>query len=235
MKILWILFFAGFCAAKEPRLTDLSFKIRSDRLKNLFEKKGALKKLNKLHCDVYWLEGRLDVKAVADGMSPELEKVYEKVCRRKSFLALPFDLENYLSPFRKKESKGGWTVYTDAAGTRDINEIMLKTGKNRTLIVEKRPSGTTRLTYTFDKVHGARKVVRSEMSSYEGAQSVKTDTKIIYMKQNGFVLPAEATVSTVQELTRKDSDAYSRKFEENFTFSDYSINASKALLFFSQK
>lgn len=232
LLVLIIGLYSAFLPAKEIR--DLYFEIHSDDIKSLLETKASLKKFEKFHCEVYWLKDRSKVVVKADNITKELKEIVEKACERKSSLARPFDLKDYLRPFEKKEKKNKWQVYVDDTGINKINEVWIKESKNELDIIEKRPIGTTKVNYKFTKKNSEKILKEVALTSYEGIQNVKTNTSLEYKSVGDFHLPSKLIMETEQNLSRKEIGDYTRKFTETFYFTNYKVNESKALMYFSQ-
>lgn len=233
--LFFLLCFAPFRLIAQEEIRDLYFEIHNDDLKSLFESKGSLNKFDKFYCEVYWSKGRFEVVARADELRNELKQILKMECERKSAFAIPDPKDKFLSEFKFVENKGGWAVYRDDKGTSDLNEVLYKKSKKEIVIIEKRPTGTTRITYSYGKAKGKEVLEKVLMTSYEGTQNVTTKTLLKYKKVGESVLPVQVTVSTVQNLVKKDMGAYSRNLDEVFYFKNYAVNESKALLYFSKK
>lgn len=214
---------------------DLYFEIHSQDLAKVVERKGSLEKLSKFHCQVFWLEGKMKARAAGEGLSKQRAEALEDICSRKAFLVLPSSMKNYLAPFAKEGISAGWTIYKDSTGVLSINEVAVKENKEKLSIIEKRPSGTTRITYRYGVVKGERKIIEAEYSSYEGIQNIQTKNSLEYEQQEGFIFPTKLKAKTTQNLVRKDAGTYSRNFDEEYIFKNFHVNKSKAALFFSQQ
>lgn len=231
LPLLVFSLFSLSVTAKEIR--DLSFEIHNEKIKSIVETKGTLAKLDKLYCKVFWIKDKLAVEVIGK-VDKDISKIVLENCKRSGRFVVPMPLKEYLSPFKKVETKGGWDVYRDDTGVNQINEVLVKKSKNQTRIIEKRPTGTTKLKYIYKKFKGTKVLAQVEMSSYEGIQNVKTQTDLKYEKVSGHVLPVKATIDTTQNLVRKEVGDFTRKLIETVEFRNYSVNDSKALIYFNK-
>ncbi len=235
-QLLWAMAAAllmGVRPAFSKEIRDLAFHVSSDKIKDVVEKKGALKKLDELYCKVFWIKDRFAVEVVGR-VDKEVKQIVAENCQRMGRLVVPVDIKNYLASFKKMETSGGWDVYRDDTGVSPINEILIKKTKNQMRLIEKRPTGTTKLKYIYKRVGGAKVLKKVEMSSYEGIQNVQTTSTLRYKKISGHLLPVKAVIDTTQNLVRKEVGDFTRKLIETVEFKNYSVNDSKALMYFNK-
>lgn len=233
--VFFTLLLAQLSFAGPNKVRDLYFEIHNDDLKTLIERKTSSKDIGEFSCQVYWTQERMEVVAIAGKLSEPLREILKRTCEKKSLIVIPFAIKEYLKPFERAESKGEWVIYKDATGINSINEIWVKDGFETSSIIEKRPIGTTRVTYHYATVNGTKALEKIVSTSYEGIQNVTTETKLTSQKFKEHTFPVKAEVSSTQNLVRKEMGDYTRDIDETFYFRNISVNESKALLFFSKK
>ncbi|MEX0799078.1 MAG: hypothetical protein WD025_06520 [Bacteriovoracaceae bacterium] len=225
--------FGGLGAKEEIR--DIFFEIHNDEIKSAMERKVSMKKFEKFFCEVYWLKDQKEVVVVADELKAGVRAAVRKICERKSDIVIPASFDKYLNPFEKSGVKGDWDIYVDQTGVNSINEVWVKRSPLKEEFIEKRPTGTTKLHYTYQKVKGLKRLKEVKMSSYEGVQNISSKTVIYYAKIDKYLLPVKAEVHTNQNLVKKEMGDFTRNIQETFYFKNYKVNASEALIYFSKR
>lgn len=214
---------------------DIYFEIHNDALRSSLTSQKLIKKNDHFYCEVYWTPEQLSVVPVSKTGDSRVKDLLEKSCENKSRLIFPESINTYLKGFAKAGGSDGWDNYLDASGVDERNEILIKQSSSSTRLIEKRPTGTTRISYRYRRIRGRKRLDKATIISYEGIQNVTSDIKLKYKGYRGYYFPFLAKIDSSQNLVRKEIGDHSRKLTETVYFKNYQVNKGKAKNYFKNQ
>jgi hypothetical protein len=218
-------------------IRDLSFELHTNELENLVNQKILNEETNKIHIKYYWLKDKSDlVVKSSTKIKKEIELSIKESFGKKLDIITGSNFEDYIKGYEVSSTEQGWIKYIDPTGLKDVTNISIKRNLSSIMIIEKKSVGTTRTNYEFKKEKWSRGkfVLRNILyKEYEGVQSSEVKTKIEYKKTKEFWLPSELKIITKQKVNKNENEDYSREILEEFKFTNYEINQTKALQWFA--
>lgn len=221
-------------------IKDLAFEVDTATIKKILEKKVTLKKIDNFKVSSYWYEGSrtLNISSKEEIPLDILIKIKEVINSKVDFV-LGTSFKKWLKEYELTKTSGSWQTYEDLTGLQDTIEINIKQNRNEVQIVEKKPTGTLRTKYIYEKTNwskGLYVLMRIEKKVYEGIQNIETKSEVEYKKFDGvYWLPSKVVMRTVQKTKVKNSTEIERKLIDEVRFVNYRINQSEAVKWFSKQ
>lgn len=122
---------------------------------------------------------------------------YIKLLSDKNFV------QNFLKNYEYSGKHGDWKTYEKKIAS-EVNEVLYSKMKNRDKLQIKKASGTIRLEFNYKYLLKRRVIKSISYSGYEGIQSIKSTTKILYRKFNNKLLPVKIKYQGIQSLGHKE-------------------------------
>ncbi len=134
------------------------------------------------------------------------------------------NLNKFLEKYVFVEKDNGWHKYKDGSGAEDYSDVSIKYENDMLYIIQKNPTGTEYINYTFKKDEHGLALTTVEHKSYVGLQKFRTITTLEYGKLRKLRFPTKVIMATNQSLITKDIKTPKRKVREIYDFTDYKIN-----------
>jgi hypothetical protein len=135
---------------------------------------------------------------------------------------IPFN--KFIKKYKLVEKINGWHKYRDKTGTEDYSDISLKYEKDILSLIQKKPTGTEYINFSFENDKYGKVLKSVEHKSFVGLQKFKTITTIEYGDNLKLRLPKKIKMITNQSLITNDTKTTKRKIAETYQFTDYIIN-----------
>ena len=156
----------------------------------------------------------------------------KELIRDKLNIIFASSFEKWLKDYEYLEKQGNWYLYVDTSGLNDSNEIKIKFKNQKIEVIEKVSTGTVRTNYTLKKEKWSKGkwiITKVEKFIYEGTQTVKLESEIIYSKVTSkHWLPTKIITKTKQNLLKIKTGEIDRELSETFEFNEHSIESSTA-------
>jgi ribosomal protein S8 len=127
------------------------------------------------------------------------------------------ELEKWLTKnYKFIEKSDEWNRYAPKEVT-SINEMLIMKSSRKMNILIKKAAGTTRIELGYKKLLGQRVIKTIKYTSYEGIQSIKSQSTIIYRKYKKGILPVRLKRKGLQSLGHKElaqGSASGREFND---------------------
>jgi hypothetical protein len=188
----------------------------------------------KVIAKIYWLPKDLEI-VFKSKLKPTQKSILTHAFKNKLSILTGNKFEYYIKNYRYKGLIKSWHRFEDPLGIEDNTEIWIKKKNNTVNMIEKKPIGTNYITYEFQSKNKRNYLKKITHKSFIGLQSFLSTSEVVYKNFEGFYLPSKITMTTVQKVTTNETNTPKRTLVEQFDFTDYKLNKSSALEWFSKR
>lgn len=229
-------------------LTDLAFEIRISNLKENVLKKVPLSKVGDLYYSVYWISPgkfHIEVHGLPKGYKELRNELKSLVKSRLNFI-LPQKLAPKLRGYSFKEASESKSLKlegVDITHQKKVNRVEVIFNKLGMLksFTARSPAGSQRSDLEMSTKSWSRNkwvIDNILVTSKQGPQIIKMNSKVAYKKVEGFGFPSKVTVTTTQEIKLSNKKTEPRMAKSEITFSNYKVNkgiAKKVIMGLGEK
>jgi hypothetical protein len=221
-------------------INDISFNVRAEHISELVNLKVLNSKENDIKISAYKLKNSKEIEVIGMKKAPKnVQLRIHELFINKAEIVWGTDLKDWIGSYKFIEEQNNWFIYEDDSGVLDTMQIKLKFRSQKLQVIEKRPTGTLRTTYSYVIKDWSKKLLvldKITRKTYEGNQSIHTENSVEYKKLDsvGWV-PSLLKTKTTQRVNIGTINKIVRNLDEVFYFEDYKINKNAAKVWFSSR
>lgn len=223
---------------KRTDIKDLMIELKSDSFKSFFKNHKLSNNFNKVN--LYWMQsGKLS--SNFKNKSKKLRKIVNNYMEMIKSIIFSDSLKEYLGDFKLeyKEKLNGIEAL-EKNSVKKENSLLIKIlSDSKIMVIQRRPTGTFKTTYNYKKFKWSKNqylLTSIDKISSEGLQISEFSMTIDYFEKNEFVgLPRVIKTRLSNRIlnTLNKSEA-EREFKEELKITEYKINKSVALDWFTK-
>lgn len=221
------------------KIRDIVFDVESDKIEGLIKDKLVTSKVEGFKLRYYWINNNMDLEVINKYKLPkETVKTIKDEFKSKVDLVVGSNFKKFVEGYEYIGIDDGWYSWEDPTGLKDVNIFKIKRHKNLMEIIQKKAIGTINSKYFFKKTKwssGKYIFWKVTKNIYEGVQNIKITGLLSYQKKNGLWLPKIFSIKTKHILNQNDSHNYTRSIEIDYHFTNYKVNTTEALRWFSTR